>query len=247
MTALPQGFLDRPFAHRGLHDAKAGIVENSAAAVAAAAAAGYGIEIDVQLSADDAAMVFHDATLGRLTGSAGAVSARPAAELSRIPLAGAGDGGTIPTLAEVLGIVAGRVPLLIEMKDQTPNPGRPDPAKGNARLAAAVARALDGYAGPVAAMSFAADLVTAFGAAAPGVAVGLTTADTRAAATGRGMAKAGQICFVSHDWRGLSCLGIGGLRAAGVPVLCWTVRAPWEAGLARRVADQVTFEGYRPA
>lgn len=247
MNALAPGFLDRPLAHRGLHDAKTGIVENSAAAVAAAVEAGYGIEIDVQLSADDGAMVFHDATLDRLTGAAGAVSSRPTAELSRIPLAGAGDGGTIPTLAEVLGIVAGRVPLLIEMKDQNPNPGRPDPADGNARLAAAVAGALDGYAGPVAAMSFAADLVAAFAEVAPDIPRGLTTGDARAAATGRDLARAGRIGFVSHDWRGLSCLGIGGLRAVGVPVLCWTVRAPWQAGLARRVADQITFEGFRPA
>jgi glycerophosphoryl diester phosphodiesterase len=244
--ALPEGFLARPFAHRGLHDAAVGVVENSAAAIAAAAEAGYGIELDVQLSADDVAMVFHDPTLDRLTGETGPVAARDAAGLGRIALAGAADDGTIPTLPQVLEIVAGRVPVLVEMKDQT-DPTRRSRGDGNARLAAAVARALDGHAGPVAVMSFAADLVTALAAAAPGVPCGLTTGDARAAALGRGMALAGRIGFVSHDWRGLSCLGVGGLRAAGVPILCWTVRAPWEAGLARRVADQITFEGFRPA
>ena len=70
-----------PIAHRGLHDAGSGVIENSLSALAAAAAAGYGIELDVQLSADGEAMVFHDYALDRLTAETGPVRARTAAAL----------------------------------------------------------------------------------------------------------------------------------------------------------------------
>ena len=114
---LPPAFLRLPIAHRALHDRAQGRPENSRAAIRAAIAAGYGIEIDLQASADGVAMVFHDDDLGRLTGATGPVRARTAAELGAIRLTDAEDG--IPTLAEVLEIVAGRVPLLIEIKDQS--------------------------------------------------------------------------------------------------------------------------------
>jgi glycerophosphoryl diester phosphodiesterase len=70
---LPAAFLGAPIAHRGLHDRTAGVIENSPAAFAAAIAAGYGIEMDIQRSADVEAMVFHDHELPRLTGAPGLV------------------------------------------------------------------------------------------------------------------------------------------------------------------------------
>ena len=102
------------FAHRGLHGADR--PENSLAAFTAAAARGLGMECDVQLTADDEAVVFHDFTLDRMTGQRGAVVERTAAALSAIPLAGGGE--TIPSLRALLDVVAGRVPLLIELKSQ---------------------------------------------------------------------------------------------------------------------------------
>ena len=75
----------RPYAHRGLHDADMGIVENTAGAVRAAIAANYGIEIDVQISADGEAMVHHDDVLGRLTEGEGRLDSLTAAELKRVP------------------------------------------------------------------------------------------------------------------------------------------------------------------
>ena len=107
-----RALLRLPFAHRGLHGA--GVPENSLSAFRAAVAAGVGIELDVQLSADGALMVFHDDTLLRMTGKAGKVSDYPCAELQRISLAESEE--TIPTLTEVLSLVAGRVPLLVEIK-----------------------------------------------------------------------------------------------------------------------------------
>ncbi|WP_269843278.1 glycerophosphodiester phosphodiesterase family protein, partial [Brevirhabdus pacifica] len=85
---LARDFLRLPLAHRGLHDRAQGRPENSLAAFRAAIEAGFGIELDVQPSADGRAMVFHDETLDRLTARKGPVAALPAEELGRIPLSG---------------------------------------------------------------------------------------------------------------------------------------------------------------
>ena len=106
-------FMGWHYAHRGLHNAE--IPENSLAAFDAACRAGYGIELDVQLSRDGVAMVFHDATLTRVCGIEGKLSYYTAAELQKMPLCGKTE-HTIPTLCEVLRLVDGRVPLLVEIK-----------------------------------------------------------------------------------------------------------------------------------
>src|SRR5215207_3583516 len=92
----------RPVAHRGLHGN--GLMENSLSAAAAAIAANYAIEVDLQLSADGEVVVFHDDTLERLTVEKGPVGERTVAELTKIKLASSGD--TIPTLADLLTLVA---------------------------------------------------------------------------------------------------------------------------------------------
>lgn len=107
-------FLGVCFAHRGLYDPEAGIPENSLPAFRRAAEAGYGIELDVRLSGDGVPIVFHDANLSRMCAidqRAGALSWQ---KLREYPLAGTQE--RIPTLAEVLQLVDGRVPLLVEIK-----------------------------------------------------------------------------------------------------------------------------------
>ena len=101
-----------PFAHRGLHDAV--LLENSLAAFRAAVEAGVGIELDVQLSADGVLMVFHDDTLLRMTGREGKLSDLSFDELRALRLGNSEE--RIPTFAEVLTEVNGRVPLLVEVK-----------------------------------------------------------------------------------------------------------------------------------
>jgi len=245
---LPAGFLRVPLAHRGLHARARGVIENSRAAVAAAAEAGYGIEIDVQRAACGEAMVFHDADLRRLTGLAGRVADHSAEELGAIALTGAGE--TIPTLSEILALVAGRVPLLIEVKDQTGALVETDGA-----LEARVAALVVAYAGPVALMSFNPHCVAALARAAPDVPRGLTTcafdgADwplpdyRRAELAGISDFERTGAAFVSHDHRALDTPAVTRLKARGVPILCWTLRSAAEEALARRVADNVTFEGY---
>ncbi len=248
--SLAPGFLRLPLAHRGLHDATAGVVENSRAAFAAAMAAGYGIECDVQLTGDGQAVVFHDYDLARLTGATGPVRGRTAAELARLKLTGTGEG--VPDLAEMLALVAGRVPFLIEIKDQD---GAMGPDVGP--LERAVAAALRGYGGPVAVMSFNPHAVAAFGAAAPGVARGLTTSAFRPEDWGllppaRG-AELREIpdygrsgaSFIAHEAADLARTRVAELKRGGAAVLCWTVRSPEAEAEARKVAQNVIFEGYR--
>ena len=163
---LPQSFLQAPIAHRGLHNLSNGIPENSLASFEAAIARGYGIELDLQLSQDGIAMVFHDYSLERLTSEKGAVAQRTAAALGDIPLTGGVEG--IPTLSETLALVAGRVPLLIELKDQD---GALGPNVGP--LEDATIKALAGYNGDVALMSFNPHSVAALADLAPHHAIGL--------------------------------------------------------------------------
>ena len=167
-NGLPASFFGQPFTHRALHDDT--MAENSMAAIRAAVAAGYGIEIDIQPSKDGVPMVFHDYDLARLTGETGPIAMRSAAELGEINLSG--GGGRIPTLMQVLKAISGRVPLLIEIKDQ-------DGALGTnvGPIEKAVCDELEAYNGDVALMSFNPHSVAALDAAAPDVARGLTTCD----------------------------------------------------------------------
>jgi glycerophosphoryl diester phosphodiesterase len=248
---LPAAFLGAPIAHRGLHDRAAGIIENSRAAAEAAIAAGYGIELDIQAAADGEAMVFHDDEMPRLTGRPGRVTDYAAAELARTQLLGGGE--TVPTLAAFLALVAGRAPLLIEVKDQD---GMLGPGVGP--LEARVAELLAGYAGPVALMSFNPYSVAALAKAAPGLPRGLTSCsfeDADLSLPDYRLAELANLAdfertgaaFISHDHRDLANPAVARLRARGVPILCWTVRSPEHEAAARKVADNITFEGYLPA
>jgi glycerophosphoryl diester phosphodiesterase len=249
---LPAAFLRAPIAHRALHDRAKGRIENSLGAIRAAIAAGYAIEIDLQLSSDGVAMVFHDDALDRLTDQTGPLRDHSAAALQAMALKGATE--TIPTFAEVLALVAGRVPLLVEIKDQTlvlePTDGR---------LEAAAASAAAGYHGPLAFMSFNPDCVARLGRLCPDLPHGLTTSACLAkdwdpvppatcdrlreipdyAATGSS--------FISHEAADLSRPRVSELKSQGAAVLCWTIRSPEAEAAARRVAQNVTFEGYLAA
>lgn len=247
---LPDIFRRLPIAHRALHDLGAGRPENSRAAIRAAMDAGYGIEIDLQLSADGTAMVFHDDDLDRLTGAQGPVRAQSAEALRAIALKG-GDGEGIPTLVEILALIQGRVPLLIELKDQTGSMG-PDVGA----LEAATVAALAGYEGDVAIMSFNPYSIAKLAALAPDLPRGLTTsaydpAEWAPLAPARCEALRAipdfdhtGACFISHERADAARARVQDLRAAGVPVLSWTVHSPEEEAEVRNFVDNITFEGY---
>ncbi|MFA7432590.1 MAG: glycerophosphodiester phosphodiesterase family protein [Gemmobacter sp.] len=246
---LPDAFLAAPIAHRGYHDRAAGRIENSRAAFRAAIDAGYGIELDLQLSADGRAMVFHDHALERLTGLGGTVHTSTAAELGAIRLLDSEEG--IPTFREVLDLVAGRVPLLVEIKDQD---GAMGPNVG--ALEAAACADLAGYDGPVALMSFNPHSVAALARHAPGIPRGLTTSGFAPEQSKplspavcerlRGIPDYDRVgaSFISHHWQDLSRPRVAELKAAGAALLCWTIRRPEEETEARRIAQNITFEGY---
>ena len=106
----------RPLAHRGLHDTSAGVIENTASAFSAAIAAGYGIECDLQISADGEAMVHHDDALGRLTEGSGRLAEMTAADIKAVRFKASRD--RILTLGELCELVAGRATLVLELKSR---------------------------------------------------------------------------------------------------------------------------------
>ena len=246
---LPEGFLRLPIAHRALHDKAQGRIENSPAAIKAAVAAGYGIEVDLQLSSDGVPMVFHDADLDRLTDEKGPVNGRTSGELGKINLKGATD--TIPTLTEVLALIDGKVPLLIELKDQTLIMGPTD-----GKLEAATAAALNGYKGDVALMSFNPHSIARMARLSPHLPRGITTSaydpDDWAPLPAEVCNRLRRVpdydatgsSFISHEARDLARPRVAELKAQGAKILCWTIRSAADEALVRKIADNVTFEGY---
>jgi glycerophosphoryl diester phosphodiesterase len=223
-----------PFAHRGLHGGA--LVENSGGAIAAAVASGYGVEIDVQLSRDGEAMVFHDDALDRLTIEQGPVAARTAAELQAIRLYVGNE--VMPLLSEALRLVAGRVPLLIELKA---------PERRVARLCRAVAAALDDYLGPVGVMSFNPGVGAWLARHSPSSPRGLVVTERgkrgmrgrieRRLALWRSRAD-----FLAYDVRDLPSPFAAAARRRGLPLYTWTVRSEADRARAAVHADQVIFE-----
>ncbi|MDB5691296.1 MAG: glycerophosphodiester phosphodiesterase [Alphaproteobacteria bacterium] len=229
----------RPFAHRGLHGP--GRPENSRAAFEAAIAAGSGIELDVQASRDGEAFVFHDYELDRLTGARGKLADLSADKLAGLRLSGTSE--TVPPLAEVLSLIAGRVPLLIEVKS---------PHRRVLPLCRAVARALQDYRGAVGVMSFNPRVGAWFVRHAPERLRGLVVTESgKKGMRGRferyfGFAHV-RPDFLAYDIRDLPSAFAAAKRAAGVPVFTWTVRSYADRSGAAVYADQIIYEGVAAA
>ena len=237
----------RPIAHRALHGGA--LVENTLGAVAAAVAANYAIETDLQLSADGEVIVFHDDTLDRLTTTTGPMNTRSLIELKKIAFKDSGE--RIPTLGELLTLVAGRTPLVLELKSAW---------DGDDRLAARVAAQLTSYAGPVAAMSFDPRLVEALRKYAPGLPRGIVAERYYRAADWDKMPWLRKFAlgnllhflstrphFVAYRVQDLPATApLLARHALGMPLLTWTVRTETERRRARFWANQMIFEGFRP-
>lgn len=247
---LTPGWLTaRPIAHRGLHDAGIGVMENSSSAAAAAIAHGFAMECDVQLTADGEAVVFHDFALDRLTEGAGRVIGHEAAALGLIPMRKGTD--RIPTLAAFLDLLAGRVPLIVEIK------GLFD---GDMRLARRVADVVEGYAGPLALKSFDPEIVAALATLTPerprGIVAmsGYDHPDYATLTPARKHAFANLLHFsqsqpdyLSWRVRDLPCAAPFLCREGlGLPLMTWTVRSAEDRAIAAAHADQMVFEGFVP-
>ncbi|MCE1235772.1 MAG: glycerophosphodiester phosphodiesterase [Hyphomicrobiales bacterium] len=241
----------RPIAHRGLHDASRGVVENTLAAARAAVERGYSIECDVLLSADEEVVVFHDDTLERLTHAEGRVADRTFAEIAALEMRGTTE--KIPSLSHLIETIGGRVGLVIELKSEFG-------ATVEDRLAEKVAAALAGYAGPVVTKSFDPRLIPAARRRMPEIAHGIVAeraiepkwyggmgAWRRAALTHLLHAPWSRPDFVSYSIRDLPAPGPTlARRLFGRPVITWTVRSPADAAKAANYADQIVFEGFDP-
>jgi glycerophosphoryl diester phosphodiesterase len=239
----------RPIAHRGLHDAARGVIENSAGAVRAAIAGGYGIEVDVQVSADGEAIVHHDDVLGRLTEGEGRLDAFTAAQLKRIPFRGSDE--RMMTLGDLCDLVGARATILVELKSRF---------DGDGRLAVRVAAVLDRYRGPAAAMSFDPRQLALLRQKSPRLVRGIIAAkyrphpywDLMPAWMRHGMgylltALTTQPQFVAYAVADLPALApLFARRVLGLPLLTWVVRTEAERRRAALWADQMIFEGFRP-
>lgn len=228
----------QPFAHRGLHGD--GRVENSMAAFEAAIAAGHGFELDVQETADGQALVFHDYDLHRLTGGKGTVREKVMTDLSAIHLAGTEQ--PLVNLQQLVQSMGGEGSMLVEVKSRQRTVGR---------LCRAVLDAIQGREAQIAVMSFNPEVSHWFAEHAPEVLRGLVVSEEdEAGFWGRmkgGLKRIGSLArarpdFLAYDIRSLPAPLPERLRAAGMPVLTWTVRTEADLATARLHADQIIHE-----
>ncbi|MBU7579336.1 MAG: glycerophosphodiester phosphodiesterase [Porphyrobacter sp.] len=224
------------YAHRGLH--REGVPENSLLAAEGAIARGMGIECDIQRSRDDHPVVFHDWDLARLTGAPGVTGELSAGELEALRLLGTDQHPV--RLAAFLAAVAGRVPLLIEIKSL--------PGYDVEWTCASVAWLLDAYQGDVAVMSFDPRVPEWFALEAPGITRGLVGTDTHENGFQGEWRKPDVLAqaradFLAIDVRDLHRPEAAAWRAGGRPLLTWTIRSPETRATGLALADALIAEG----
>lgn len=246
---MREWLIARPVAHRGLHDAAAGIVENTPSAFTAAIAGDYAIECDIQISADGEAMVFHDQTLERLTEGSGRLDAMSAADLKRVAFRTSSD--HMLTLRELADLVADRAALLVEIKSRF---------DGDLRLVTRAAEVLAPYRGRVALMSFDPVPIAALRTLAPHLPRGIVaerrythpewsplSARTKRALAYFQHALQSRPQFIAYSVNDLaSAIPRLARNVLRLPLLTWTVRSDVDRERASRYADQMIFEGFRP-
>ena len=247
--------LSRPIAHRGLHDAASGVIENTAGAAHAAIRAGFAIECDVQLTRDGAVIVFHDDELDRLTPACGPVWGWTLSALRQQTLRHTTE--RIPSLDDFLDVIAGKTPLVIELKSAF---------DGDLRLLPAIADILSDYRGAVCIESFDPALIAYLRLHAAQMGLGHIP-----------LGIVGEADYTESDWPQLSpdqrrkmthflhypqtrpdfiswraedlphAVPFLAREGLGLPVTTWTIRSPEQARRIRAWADQIVFEGFIPA
>ncbi len=244
-----QWIVARPVAHRGLHDASRGVIENCLSAFRAAAEHGFAMECDVQLSRDGEAMVFHDFTLDRLTEEQGRVDALDAAGLSAVGFRNSAD--RMPRLTDMFDCVAGRVPIVCEIKSRF---------DGDLRLTRRAAELAQAYSGPIVLKSFDPNIVAALRMLYPDLPRGIVAESQYthrewaelSPELRHGMANLlhfaeTQPDFISWHVNDLPAGPPYLCRVGmGLPVMAWTVRTPEQRAIAAAHADQMVFEGFVP-
>ena len=245
----PNWLTARPVAHRGLHDISRGIVENMPGAVQAAIAGNFSIEVDIQLSSDGEAMVHHDHALGRLTEVTGEVVEKTAAELKAVRFKDTDE--RMMSLPDLCAMVAGRVPLVIEVKSRF---------GGDRKLVKRMAEVLASYQGPAVGMSFDPDQVLALRELVPNRPRGIVaqrsyedeywaylTQEQRDSMLYLRHGLQTQPHFVAFKVDHLPAPAPWIARKLfGCALLGWTVRTPEQRTRVGQYADQMIFEGFVP-
>ena len=227
---------NRPIAHRGLHNAKAGIFENTLSACKAAIDNKYSIEVDMHPSCDGKVMIFHDSTLERMANDRRNIRDLSAAQLRQVSIHNTND--YVATLDELLELTDGRTGLVLEMKGI---PGKDD---GFVR---SIANSLKNYHGPVAIMSFYHWLLKDARTFAGDIPLGLTAqGDDKSYASHKSIAYECDVDFVSYKIANLPCKFSQEFRNSGKPMICWTVKTADDMRTATPHSDQITFEGFIP-
>ncbi|KRB53033.1 glycerophosphodiester phosphodiesterase [Rhizobium sp. Root708] len=227
---------EQPVAHRGYHDLNKDVWENTLSAFSRAIEAGFAIECDLHYASDGVPVVFHDEDLERLCNLKGDIRDRTSRELGLISVGGTND--KIPTLRQLLDLVKGRVPLVIELK------GREADDEG---FTEAVLEVLEGYDGKVALMSFDHWLLRDLKALQAPYPLGLTAGgivpedfETHEKAMALGLD------FISYFYGDLPNPFISAQREKGIVVITWTVIDEHGRKQTFENADQMTFEGFDP-
>jgi glycerophosphoryl diester phosphodiesterase len=245
----PDWLTARPIAHRGLHDRARGIIENMPAAAQAAVSGNFGIECDIQLTADGEAMVHHDDVLGRLTEGTGALLGMTSGQLRAVKFKDTSE--RMMSLGDLCAVVAGQVPLVIEVKSHF---------DGDRKLVTRMSEVLASYSGPVAGMSFDPDQLLALREKMPALPRGIIAerAYDEADWPEATLAQRESMLHLRHAFRTrphFVAYWIDDLPAPapwiarnvfGLPLLSWTVRTPEQRARAIRYADQMIFEGFLP-
>jgi glycerophosphoryl diester phosphodiesterase len=241
----------RPYAHRGLHNSKLGIIENSPMAFLAGLEKGYGIECDLQAAVDGTPMVFHDETVDRLMQTTGRVDTMTPAALRTLTYKQSKD--RVISYAEFLELAAGRGPLLVEIKSEWVPP--------RAGFLESIATLSKAYKGPLALMSFDPVIMARLAELAPTVPRGIVAGryegdgwwlDVLGPERGRRLTDLlesgpAQVSFYSYHVKALPTPVTRYVREVqGLPVFCWTVRTPDDRAVAAQWSDAPTFEGFEP-
>jgi glycerophosphoryl diester phosphodiesterase len=240
-----------PIAHRGLHNPNKGIIENTMPAFDAAIAKGYGIECDLRPAAGGNPVVFHDETLNRLVKGKGPVANLQAADLKRLRYKG--SDARICSFAEMLDLVDGQVPLLVEIKSEWKPP--------DMAFLKQIAKQAVAYQGPLALMSFDPAVMVALKNLAPSVPRGIVSGSftgagwwNRKISKARGAAlrdllECGAVepDFIAYQVSELPTPVTRFTREVlGLPLFTWTVRTAKDRSTAAKWADAMIFEGFEP-
>ena len=238
-------FKEIKYAHRGLHDSTR--AENSLSAFAKAKEMGFGIELDVRLSKDGELVVFHDNNLTRMAGIEGKVIDFTAEELSKMSLSGTSDG--VPTFRQVLDLIDGAVPLIIEMK-----------MGGNeCGVAEKLMEVIDGYTGDYVVESFNPKALKIVRKKRPDILRGILSMEYLKEEKHKGSLLYGLLQhlmlnlmvrpdFIAYEKTGYAVWGLRFVRRSfGTALITWTVKsAEEEMEAISHGFDTVIFEGYIP-